>query len=274
VKHTFLITLHSSRTGNLNQMLRLLARRDPEVLPDSELLLMCQDKVDPEQIESVGFRECNICNLEWESYNRSRQVNIGVAMAKGENLAILDSDRILPAGYFQKNLGSAAIVTTHYLHQLKHDVPDNQIHSAATVENHRSLANEPFHKNAFSGNTLITKSMFRKLGGMDEKYMGYGFEDADATQTALSLSIPVKYLEVHELHLCHPNNNYVNGTEIHVNQLRMYTAINGMRYFRKWGLPFPEGLLHRIRCVLKAESEYQELPWFDRFKASTALLGV
>jgi glycosyltransferase involved in cell wall biosynthesis len=270
---SFIIPTHSNRLDNLTQTLRNLQQRDQQVVENSELVIVSEDYIPPEQ---VGFKSVQIISLNCDLHNKSLQVNEGVRASKADNLVILDSDRVLPPNYFGTYLAELhdEIITTKYLFRMKHPVEDAQIGDPQLrVADHRTLTNQMFMKNAFSGNALLKKETFYKFGGFDEEYIGCGSQDSDATEAATRSDIPIRFIEAEEYHLYHPPAVLMGGEVFGMTAVWLYGCINAIRFVRKWGVPAPPFLYQMISQVMQQQA-YVGMPLFDRFKASVALLRV
>jgi hypothetical protein len=235
---SFVIYFHSVRTSNLNQCLRLLWQLHPEV-HSSEIVLVCQDLM-AEQVKSP-FEDTVILEMKLDTYHKPLMCNAGVRQAKNDLVVILDSDRVLPAGYFSNVFGlikPADVVTSLYLWSLVKEVDDELFTGGkfVRVPDHRKQENEPGRKNMFSGNTTIWKDDYLRIGGMDEGYVGYGFADNDMTRAVEMAGMNCVYIEANEYHLWHANRISWNGRQIDRSEYRAVCAANGLRYCRKWSL--------------------------------------
>lgn len=235
---SFLIPFHSRRIDNLAQTLRFLELHDREVLDQSEVILLCHDQIG--YIET-GFQKTHLENMHLPNMMKPVQLNHGVKMAQSDILVVLDSDRILPPGYFQKVLGSIEeddMVTTRFMRKLTRPAADIDIieEKYSFYDEERSISNRAYSRSAFSGNIVLYKKQYEKAGGMDESYVGYGFEDADMTARLTSVGVRPHYRPELELHLYHEECSYGDH-----DQKRMFLD-NGLRFCRKWKVPYPQNL--------------------------------
>lgn len=216
------IPFHSSRLDNLHQQLRFLREMK------DELILVCQDEIAEFPTE---FFITKLINLKSDVYNRSKMCNVGVRAAQGERIVLLDSDRIMPFGYFRKVLKSLQpreCVTTKNLFACERAHTDQEIGQARVDvrPDFRSETNEMHRKNMFSGNTVMFRQDYLDAGGMDERFAGYGYNDTDFTSTMMSRGVRMVFREERELHLWHPKDR---------ESVRLSAVHNGVRYCRKWG---------------------------------------
>lgn len=251
---SFVIGFSGDRIDNLNQTLRFLYRRE-QYLHDAEILLIAQDSynglVSP-------FRDTRIINLNNQTYCRPKMLNIGAREARYENLVLMDSDRILPTNYFYRNLedlGRKTVITTRRLFRLLAPYTDDEIESERikSLIDFRSYRIIMGWKNLFSGNTMILRSDYLDTGGMDEEYEGYGYADNDMTMNVRHRGYNIIYRFEDEYHLYH-EYQYVYRGKLVDPQLRiLLSAINMMRFCRRWGITphFP-----LLRGVLESKYPY------------------
>lgn len=232
---SFIIPFPVERVDNVTQTLRLLAHYHKDVLKNSEVLLMCQNRTGFIETE---FLETNPHNLKLPCMQKGKLLNEAVKVAKSDILVFLDSDRVLPFGYFKEvidNLKKRTAVTTKNMHRLSRPVSDAEIitDNFEFEPEHRSVENKILMRNFFSGNIVMYKEDYLQAGGMDEFYIGYGFEDHDMTNVLFNQGIQQVWREEVELHLYHERLTYGEG-----NQKRMFLN-NGVRYCKKWQIPIP-----------------------------------
>ena len=245
---SFVVYAHSSRLANLNQMIRFIEARE-KALAGSEILLVVQDGCPT--VNSRLF-EVHQFNLQMSSYCKPLMCNLGVGQAKHEIVSLLDSDRILPPGYFHRvcsNLQRRQFVTTKFIRKLSGSHTDQQIQqdcfrSYKTEE--RSELLRPRMKNLFSGNTTFYKADYLP---MDERYVGYGFADNDASRTVLEAGGEAIYLPETEIHLHHPVSVFIDGVEIR--SFKIVSAINAMIYAEKWKIRDAE--INKLCCEVVEE---------------------
>lgn len=177
-------------------------------------------------------------------------MNEAVKVAESDLLVFLDSDRVLPAGYFDKvlrNYQPGTAVSTKNMWRLTEPTTDEAIIAGTfryEIEN-KDTTNKMWTRTMFAGNCTISKAAFLQCGGCDESYHGYGFEDHDMTRTLETYGIKFIWHEDIELHLWHPRLTYGSG-----DQKKMF-IMNGLRYCKKWGLPIPEELQKEMGGFMK-----------------------
>lgn len=243
---SFVIGFHTARIDNLLQTLRFLIRDHKDVFTDSYLSLVCQDNCDTLPVEKLNeleslreqsHRSC-IINLSLDEMRLPEVTNIGVEDAETDKLIILESDRILPAGYFAaviEQLHDGIQITTKNMIKLRGPATDDEIVDClfqfdCEVRNPR---NELGQRNMWSGNTAIMKGDYYKAGRMDEAYTGYGWADSDMTKATEGAGIQSIYRDEVELHLWHPSATYGKSDQ------KQLFINNGLHFCKKWSVELP-----------------------------------
>ncbi len=257
MKASFIIGFHTQRFDNLLQTLRFLIRDHIGVAARSQLVTICQDNVSPETISQASivshrppdpikhFEE--LCSKfgQWDHHDLNvpcmqlpKITNFGVDKAVADKLIILESDRILPKGYFSEVLfllDDNVQITCRNMKKLTQPSIDEHIDRAMfpNVNEHRSPSNEIGMRNMWSGNTALTKAAFYKAGKMDEEYEGYGWADSDMTYRMEAIGVESVFRPEIELHLWHPAATYGSGDQ------KLMFINNGKRFLQKWNKPAP-----------------------------------
>lgn len=227
---SFVIYFHSTRVENLRQTLRFLFSRERF---EKEVVLVCNDSC------GERFVGCRVINLGLSDYQKPTMCNLGVREAKFDIVALLDSDRVLPDGYFAKNsrrLRRGEFMTCSRIVNLLDPRTDSQIFAEDYEfdEEFRSRTWELWRKNLFSGNTMFYKSDYLEAGGMDESFVGYGFADNDMTKNVLNRGFKGRWNDDTEVHLYHPKEAMESGRIVGVDRRRQITNQNMCKFLRKW----------------------------------------
>ena len=256
---SFVIIYHPSRIENLSQTLRFLEKREEKLL-DQELILVCQTKF--EKIKTK-FKNNKQINLNLKNYHKSLMTNVGVNEARGNILILLDSDRILPQDYFSTCLSKIkqnSVLSTTKLYRLEKDYSDADIEQkkVSKIPEYRSEFFESRKKNMFSGNTIVFKSVYDKIGGYDESFAGYGFADNDICMKCLKHKVEFLWLEeFEEWHLQHNHEMCWDEKMIHRETFRIILATNAWKYLTKWKLEPDAGFWDIIKL---AEKDIDKFP--------------
>lgn len=250
---SFIIGFHTERFDNLLQTLRFLTENHSEVTKESQLITLCQNDLLEKPVPGTGqffahsesFKRFDHFDLKLSCMQLPYVTNFGVKRSVSERLIILESDRILPKGYFADvliQLQPGVQITTKKMRKLKKEATDQEIKADAYEYDNedRNEQNEPGFRNMWSGNTAICKSDFYAAGAMDETYTGYGWADSDMTFRTQAAGIKSIFRPETELHLWHPGMTYGDG-----NQKEMFIA-NGQRFCKKWNIPLPNWFKREI----------------------------
>lgn len=250
---TFIIGFHTARMDNLLQCLRFLARDHSEVVRESQLVTVCQNScLNLPHAQSLQFsnlrkhfKQADHYDLELDCMQLPVVTNYGVDRSQSDKLIILESDRILPAGYFSlviDQLRPKTCITTTRILKLSKPASDDEILAGhyEFKEDCRSHANELGRRNIWSGNTALCKQDYFECGRMDTAYLGYGWADSDMTNTMHEYGVKSIFREETELHLWHPPATYGSG-----DQKRMFID-NGIRFCKKWDVSYPDWFKQEI----------------------------
>jgi hypothetical protein len=250
---SFVIPFHTARIDNLLQTLRFLTTDHCDIVRDCYLEAVCQDdweKLPSDKYEALDtirehFHRSCITSLNLKCMHLPYVINHGVENAETDKVIVLESDRLLPSGYFARVidlLRPGLQITTTRMRKLTRPAEDEEIRNGTYdyVNEHRSIGNEIGRRNLWSGNTAFYKEDFFKAGKMDEVYKGYGWADSDMTAKVAATGIKSEFLDYTELHLWHPSATYGEG-----DQKQMFIK-NGLCFCKKWGHPLPSWFREEI----------------------------
>lgn len=229
---SFVYYFHSRRTENLRQALGLLFKRENCI---KEVVLVCNDSTEEK------FENCAVYNMGLSNYEKPKMCNFGVSKTSGKVVALLDSDRVLPSGYFAEvadRMRPGLMFSCERMLNLKRPHTDEEIDSddiEFDVET-RSLGWELRRKNLFSGNTTFMKKDYLSAGGMDERFVGYGFADNDMTYNMLNRGMRAEWMNSDEIHLYHEKKTMERGEMVGFDRYRHTSQRNLCRFLRKWRL--------------------------------------
>lgn len=248
---SFVFYANTNRLDNLLQTIRILEKQENNFLA-KEIIVVFQDR-------AVNLQGVKTIGLKLNTYQKPKQCNVGVKLAKYPLVALLDSDRILPKNYFFdrcREIKRNQFVTCSFLHNCKNVYSDHDIlHNNIEYDfEQKSKINEVRFKNLFSGNTLFYKDQYLACGGMDENYIGYGFADNDMTRTIEASGMESVFHDVAEIHLWHKKEIIYQGVAYH--DFRIISAINMLYYCKKW-------FLHEKNTDIFCQEIFRDLDKFD-----------
>ena len=227
---SFVYYFHSRRVENLKQTLRMLFKREQNI---KEVILVCNDVIEEK------FENCLLFNMELCNYEKPKMCNFGISKASGSVVALLDSDRILPEGYFNeitKSIKKGDFFSCEKMLCLTRPHEDEEIESGKLdfeIEM-KSKECEIRRKNLFSGNTVFFKEDYVRSGGMDERFVGYGFADNDMTLNITKKGMKPVWAEGEEIHLFHKKETMEEGKIVGFDTYKNTSQKNLNRFLRKW----------------------------------------
>lgn len=148
----------------------------------------------------------------WNDFCKSKYINLGVARAKNNNILITDVDIVLDKNAILegiKKLGNCCILPYNQLVKLNYGTSNRVLSENPTenLPNVNILKQQPIKvsKNKAQGIHLIRKSDFIRVGGYDERFIGWGSEDS-AFQMACRtfLEKDIYQLNYNAYHFKHP----------------------------------------------------------------------
>lgn len=208
-----------SREANLNCVLTVLASLPVEkqiiVVEQGEKQTVFSDLLDVIFVEKEGL------------FHKSFLYNTAVPYAKFDTLFFHDADLFMSVGLYLENITQALVC----------DVvnPYNKLIYLSPQETVR-LRNNPFKARRFRGvRTLhpriisggcfcIKKRLYQQIGGFDERFIGYGYEDSEF-DLRLKEYDPSWYLNVSgfALHLHHlPQDKTVRNKLLYIKEKEKY----------------------------------------------------
>ncbi len=123
-------------------------------------------------------------------FNRSAAFNAGVSLARGDLLVLHDNDMLIPRDYLAGAVdcsakGYEAINLKRFIFYLDAEASERLLelpqieHSLPSFPVRRIVQNLEA-----GGSVIITREAFETIGGMDEKFLGWGGEDVEFWQRA------------------------------------------------------------------------------------------
>lgn len=224
---SLVILTHSFKIPQLKQMMRFFHER--ETLDDVEIVLVSQDQLSGVEKTLSTFDNVVTFSLDLKTYNRPKMANFGVKNAKSDKVVLLDDDIIFLPKFISTTLFQLRKNTFYTADQILY-ISDNKYDDDIRDCNFsgkyqlKSIENTVDYPNLFSGSTFFFKDDYLKIGGMDESFVGYGYNDADMTQNVMENDIKVEFLNSIEFHLYHERPRY-DGLD---------SVRNGVKFLKKW----------------------------------------
>lgn len=213
---------------------------------EKELILVCND------VFNERPPGCRIINMGLDGYRKTLMCNVGVRESKGTVVALMDSDRIMPPGYFSKasrEIKRGQFLSCLRILNLSRPHSDEEIEKGELEysEEWRAKGCELWRRNLFSGNTVFHREDYLESGGMDESFVGYGFADTDMTMNIISKGFKPSWSDETEIHLHHAKDVSWGG-KMHDQDTRTRMAEKNMCMFlKKWRM---KEYLKNCRCMI------------------------
>lgn len=244
---TFIIRFHSKRLFNLEQTLRIMNVWHEKTIANCSLITICQDKIES-KIDSSKWQEHQHFDMLLTEMQLPKITNFGVDKSKTNKIVLLDDDRILPIGYFEEcfsELKEGIQITPRKMHKLSKQHTDKEILDKNYEYREEYKSSEIGCRTMWSGNVMFMKSDFMKVGGMDESFIGYGWEDTDLTMNTEKNGIKSVYKENHtELHLWHEPLTYGAADPD-----KLFIS-NGVKFCKKWNKPLPQIIREKMPKIM------------------------
>ncbi len=139
-------------------------------------------------------------------YSRAAAFNVGAALAHGRVLILHDNDLVVPVDYAAQALlrcdeGFEIVNLKRYIFYLSARETERVL---ATPTTYRRASPEAVLQNALGGGSIaVTCDAYRQIGGMDETFIGWGGEDNEFWDRALTRRVwHWGYMPL--VHLWHP----------------------------------------------------------------------
>lgn len=237
------VTIVKSRTEKLCRLIEQLESCNP--LPDELVIVwMCS----PSTLSLAKSEKFNIVHkfVANGALPIARARNRGLQEAKSNLLAYLNVDAIVDKNFIAKGLsawcpGSVVFTKVTFVPEsqgvLPHDtlcqiksqeLPDednNEIPSRQQEDDHGKFSDDSICSTVF----FISKTDFKKTGGFDEGYDGFGLNDEDFFTNCRSLGFSLNQIELQTFAPERPNYRCP------INHLLDFVR-NAERYHAKWGV--------------------------------------
>lgn len=162
-------------------------------------------------------------------FNRSAARNAGVEKSSSPISVIIDADNYIPINQIHNAIRVAerknALVKPFVWFGYLTEASTNLFYEtyASMLDFEPQYIQEP-QKDFTGGAYVMKKELWKKLGGMDEGFVGWGAEDDAFHLLCKNSSLPVRYVEGYDHHLFHPAHRVTS--EFNYNKL-MTEYVNG-----------------------------------------------
>ncbi len=156
--------------------------------------------------------ELIVADDPWQAFNRGRALNAGVHRASGDVLLLVDADMVVPAeALFAaiEAVGQGAAMVVPFRRLVGLNGPASELvvtgRSPFGPWGPDQIALE-WDRRSTGGMNLIRREVFDQVGGFDERFAGWGGEDAAFASAVGTLAGPVEWIAATGVHLWHPHS--------------------------------------------------------------------
>lgn len=232
-----------SRRPQFEQFARLLARCDR--YDECQKILVADNETDirPPDYDTIVVPRAS------KHFCWSDAWDAAMKTVRAEKVLYLDCDRILPKWYLTQlidTLKDYEFVYPSCLWNLKIDVPDEHLIDPSKLDPDDYWVEYPTANNrAFpcrgpmSGTSAFTVASYNYIGPLDRNYVSWGYPDLEYQEAIKAKGSIFRPIDVPVLHLKH---NY----EIDYQIFLKVNAWNGVRFFKKWKLPYTPAFIESL----------------------------
>lgn len=192
--------------GGATRLPVLLEALAKQTHPDWEAIVVVDGDVDGSE-EMLGRYTHLPLRVIVLPTNRGRvtALNTGFAAATGEVLIRADDDFEPSPGHVAAHVAAHELAECGATGQPLNIAPENAYmraygHRADELGRAAAYAADPQDRWRFwGGNTSVTRAVFDRVGGFDDRYQGYGWEDVDFGYRVHRLGIPIVMLPAAEV---------------------------------------------------------------------------
>ena len=216
--------LSGLRLRNFNFTLdRILAAK-----PDGVIVVYQGSKFPLDKIKGVRYL---LMDSDSEMVEKSRMINIGVMNSKTQFIWMNDADIVLPFGDVLVRLND----NIKFLQPFKRFVHLNKQDTQKFIENKEvTIEKTEFIEGFGAGSFVADRVEFMRIGGMDERYVGWGFEDMEFSARVSAFSDAQKMNKITGVHLYHePEDSNLRNSSNAVNSRLYQKAKSDIRWLPK-----------------------------------------
>ena len=135
-------------------------------------------------------------------WSRSRSLNVGISIASGEYVLVIDSDSVIPPDYVEQHMEKVTPNVVRF--SLVYDAKKEMTKSS----DYQKLIKQKEHiiglRMAGRSHVCVPREWFLLRGGYDERYSGWGGEDDEIYRRLSKDGFREARLDCHPVHLWHP----------------------------------------------------------------------
>lgn len=194
------------------------------------------------KIDHKNFISVQEISFKSERYIKGKMCNIGVEKCGFEKIALIDSDRIMPPNYYTTTFNNlndkCAISPLKSIKLLEYTTLENIYNKKFSYKrDDRTKEINHYTKHLFSGNTVFFRKDYLSIGGMDESFIGYGYNDLDFSLSWQKSGMQTIWSDQEEIHLFH-DCLFLTDKNIFYDINKM----NALKFCKKWNIELPNNI--------------------------------
>lgn len=209
---------------------------------DCQKLLVCDGPCD---VRPAGYEVVEV-KRDGKYFCWADAWSAAMAAVRGDKVLYLDCDRVVPIwylAYLEQTLKDYEFVHPSKLFNLNEPVDDDGLFDPKKhwVERLSASYLDLPCRGPMSGTSAFTVKSYEFVGPLDRSYLSWGYPDLEYQEQIKSKGCTFRAVDADVYHLHHPY-------EIETGRFLTVNVWNGVRFFRKWKLPytkrFTDALLH------------------------------
>ncbi len=235
-----------SRRQQFEQFSRLLAHCERYAECQKILVADNQTDINPADYETIVVPRAT------RHFCWSDAWSAAMDAVRSPKVLYLDCDRILPRWYLAwliENLKDYEFVYPSCLWNLKTDVPDEHLLDPSKLDPANYWVEYPTANNMcfpcrgpMSGTSAFTVTSYDLIGPLDRGYVAWGYPDLEYQEMIKSKGHVFRPVDVPVIHLKH-------DYEIDFQVFLRVNAWNGVRFFRKWKIPYTAAFKRSLEAI-------------------------
>lgn len=192
--------------GGAGRLPVLLAALEKQTHTDWEAIVVIDGDIDGSEHVVAQYSHLPVrCIVLPENRGRVTALNTGFAAATGQVLIRADDDFEPSPRHIAVHVAAHELAECGAIGQPLNIAPDNAYmraygHRADELGRAAAYAADPQDRWRFwGGNTSVSRAVFDRVGGFDDRYQGYGWEDVDFGYRVHRLGIPIVMLPAAEV---------------------------------------------------------------------------
>lgn len=207
-------------------------------------------------------------------YCKSKTINLGAkSMIRSKYFFTSDIDLVYPPNFvkymslFTLTKHPVRVIFSNHNIGKTEKIPENYNECVEIFKNNKDSCRA--HKFFAPGNGLIHLATFKKVGGYDERFFGYGSEDSEFNyrMSLLNKYFQVDLDEVNTYHIWHELDNTNKRIKINEQQWRYivwYGETKNLKFIKAGSIKFPKNIMEYDWSLDKPVEQIMKEKLFDK----------